>query len=165
MKLYINGNKVDDVCNTITLEHANNLSDIMVINIIEDKNVLSKTAKNGIHSITSIEQVRSSKPHSYVMGKPSGRVYCTPVEEMVTYWTDEPVPVYKLRYTDEAWQEYGCDELSREFEWSLPKILYYINQPEAHSDQWTDYDETDWVEGLDWDNMYEPVSTEPVRYE
>ena len=74
MKLYINGNKVDDVCNTITLEHANDLSDIMVINIIEDKNVLSKTAKNGVHSITSIEQVRSSKPHSYVMGKPSGHV-------------------------------------------------------------------------------------------
>ena len=35
MKLYINGNKVDDVCNTITLEHANDLNDIMVINIIE----------------------------------------------------------------------------------------------------------------------------------
>ena len=45
MKLYINGNKVDEVCNTITLEHANDISDIMVINIIEDKNVLSKTAK------------------------------------------------------------------------------------------------------------------------
>ena len=69
MKLYINGNKVDDVCNTITIEHANGINDIMVINIIEDKNVLSKTAKNGIHSISCFVLVRGCIPHSYVMSK------------------------------------------------------------------------------------------------
>lgn len=83
----------------------------------------------------------------------------------VVYTTDKPVPVFRLRYTDEAWAEYGDKSIQREFEWSLPKILYYINEPDVHSEGWTDYDETDWVEGLEWDNMYEPVSTEPIRYE
>ena len=72
-------------------------------------------------------------------------------------------PMYRLRYTDYAWNELGyCNFKNepREFEWSLSEILEYINDPEVHSDMWTPYDETDWADGLKWDNIYEPISLE-----
>ena len=61
---------------------------------------------------------------------------------------------YKIKVKDEHAPE--CpEEAGKILEWTMPQILEEINKD--HSDQWTNYDENDWKEGLvEW-TWYEPV--------
>lgn len=168
MALYINGERVNEGTGKVIYETVLP-SGIGQFTICETEEELNKrVGKYNTLNLTNIESLFNAQPNSYIIGMPSYKGYAHPHQENVIYETNKPVPVYRLRWTDEAWEEYGKDEFNsnpREFEWSLPKILYYINEPETRSEDWTPYDETDWVEGLEWDNWYVPVSLEPVRYE
>jgi hypothetical protein len=61
---------------------------------------------------------------------------------------------YKIRLKKE--HEQDAPELAgKVLEWTMPQILEEINKD--HSDQWTNYDASDWQEGLNEWTWYEPV--------
>ena len=43
---------------------------------------------------------------------------------------------------------------------TVKEILEYINDPDSHSDEWTDYDENDWEEGLLSEGFWEILAME-----
>lgn len=45
-------------------------------------------------------------------------------------------------------KETTTEEIRR---WTLPELLGYINDPDCRSEEWTDYNKEDWMEGwLEW---------------
>lgn len=51
----------------------------------------------------------------------------------------------KIRYKEEYRNQYS--DGNKIYEWTIPEILEEINRD--RSDQWTDYDLSDWREGLE----------------
>ena len=61
--------------------------------------------------------------------------------------TQNIVPEYTIVYNDDDGLGGGfCGGESLTL--TVEAILEIINEPDCHSDEWTDYDETDWIEGL-----------------
>ena len=61
--------------------------------------------------------------------------------------------VYKIRYKEQYRNQYS--DGNEVFKWTIPQILEEINRD--RSDQWTDYDLSDWREGLEEFTEFEVV--------
>ena len=55
------------------------------------------------------------------------------------------VQTYKIRYKEEYRNQYS--DGNEVFKWTIPQILEEINRD--RSAEWTDYNESDWQEGLE----------------
>ena len=83
--------------------------------------------------------------------------YCPHCDEnLFSFEVDE---LYRVRYRGCYKYDGGPDpddhNVGKIFEWTMTQILDDINRD--RSSGWTDYDETDWEEGLDEWTYYEPV--------
>ena len=61
--------------------------------------------------------------------------------------------VYKIRYKEQYRNQYS--DGNEVFKWTIHQILEEINRD--RSDQWTDYDLSDWREGLEEFTEFEVV--------
>ena len=55
------------------------------------------------------------------------------------------VQTYKIRYKEQYRNQYS--DGNEVFKWTIPQILEEINRD--RSAEWTDYNESDWQEGLE----------------
>ena len=55
------------------------------------------------------------------------------------------VQTYKIRYKEQYKNQYS--DGNEVFKWTIPQILEEINRD--RSAEWTDYNESDWQEGLE----------------
>ena len=66
-------------------------------------------------------------------------------------------PVFcRAAYLHDGKPDMECGDYGKVFNWTMEQILDEINCD--RSSDWTDYDETDWKEGLDEWTCYHPIT-------
>lgn len=155
--MYINGTKVLSNTGYAVYEQTSKVrGTFKILELEADLKKFRKISNDILPTaipLSSLEEAYMNKHDSYVVGFPSGRMYCVPQDEFFVAEEQGKVPIYQLKNTE-------TDEI---VEWNLYAILYEINRD--RSADWSEYDETDWVEGLEEFTEYSLVSDEPIGYE